>query len=171
MTDIRQASRGRLLLQRVRGLHYQCSLVPPTPNPTELIAGRAFERPQLASKSHTGARTLTTEPPGLLSGRVLLADSFAVPTTDTNFQVQPFSSGGTLPQNIGPTAGQLLVLSMKDVSRPGLVCTGGIASSNCAILIALPSRDEGFVSVALASGRQSLYLQSTYRLELDPEPA
>lgn len=112
-----------------------------------------------------------TPPTAPLSGRILVADSFAVPVTQTNFQVTPYTSGGTLPQDIGSTAGNLLVLSITDISRPDIVCTGGIGASNCAIMIALPRRDEGFVSAALASGRQNFYLQSTARLDLEPEPA
>lgn len=114
---------------------------------------------------------VTTEPPAPLSGRVLASDSFAVPVTQANFEVQPFTSGGTLPQDLESTAGKILVLSISDISRPDIVCTGGVGSSNCAIIIALPSRDEGFVSVVGSSGRQNYYLQSTYRLDVDPEPA
>ena len=63
------------------------------------------------------------------------------------------------------------MLAIRDVSRPDIVCTGGIGDSNCAILIALPRQDDGFVSVELASGRENFYLQSNYRLEEAPEPA
>jgi hypothetical protein len=113
---------------------------------------------------------VTTPPPPVLSGRVLAADSFAVPATTTNFTVDPYSSGGTLPADVGPTAGKLLVLSVRDISRPDIECTGGIGGSNCGIIVALPSRDEGFVSVQSESARRSFFLHSSYRLEPDPEP-
>ena len=113
---------------------------------------------------------VTAPPPPVLSGRVLAADSFAVPATTVNFTVDPYSSGGTLPADVGPTAGKVLVLSVRDISRPDIVCTGGIGGSNCAIIVALPSRDEGFVSVQTESARTNYYLHSSYRLELNPEP-
>lgn len=112
-----------------------------------------------------------TPPPGVLSGRVLAAGSFGVPATETNFRVDRYSSGGTLPADVGPTSGKLLVLSVRDLSRPDIECTGGIGGSNCAIIVALPTRDEGFVSVQSESARTNYYIQSTFRLELDPEPA
>ena len=114
---------------------------------------------------------VTTPPPPVLSGRVLAADSFLVPATTTNFTVDRYSSGGTLLADVGPTAGKLLVLSVRDISRPDIACTGGIGGSNCAIIVALPSRDEGFVSVQSESDRTNYFLHSSYRLELDPEPA
>jgi len=114
---------------------------------------------------------VTTTPPPALTGRVLVADSFFIPATETNFRVDRYSSGGTLPADVGPTAGKLLVLSVKDISRPDVECTGGIGGSNCAIIVALPTRDEGFVSVQSASGRTNYFIHSSYRLELDPEPS
>jgi len=114
---------------------------------------------------------VTAPPPPVLTGRVLAADSFFVPATQTNFTVDRYNSGGTLPPDVGPTAGKLLILSVRDISRPDIVCTGGIGGSNCAIIVALPSRDEGFVSVQSESARTQYYLHSTYRLEIDPDPA
>ncbi len=112
-----------------------------------------------------------SDPPAVVTGRVLAADTFRVPATDTNFQVQPFSSGGAIPADLGPTTGKLLVLSLRDASRPDIACTGGIGGSNCAIIVALPSREEGFVSVATTTGRRRLYIQSTFQLDVDPEPS
>ena len=113
---------------------------------------------------------VTTPAPPVLSGRVLAADSFAVPATGTNFRVDRYTSGSTLPADIGPTAGKLLVLSVRDISRPDIECTGGIGGSNCAIIVALPTRDEGFVSVQSESARTKYFIHSSYRLEIDPEP-
>ena len=117
------------------------------------------------------AELVTTPPPTVLSGRVLAAGSFDVPATETNFRVDRYSGGGALPADVGPTAGQLLVLSVRDVSRPNIACTGGIGGSNCAIIVALPTRSEGFVSVQTESARTNYYIHSSYRLELDPEPS
>jgi hypothetical protein len=114
---------------------------------------------------------VTAPAPPVLTGTVLAVDSFFVPATQTNFTVDQYSSGGTLPPDVGPTAGKLLILSVRDISRPDIVCTGGIGGSNCAIIVALPTRDEGFVSVQSESGRTPYFLHSTYRLEIDPDPA
>ena len=128
---------------------------------------------------------VTTPPPRILSGRVLVADTFTVPPTEDPLLLNLYSSGGVIPRDVGPTAGQLLVFSIRDVSRPDFVCTQGSSSgsgastaiarsherSNCAILVVEPSREEGFVSVQLTSGRRNYYLRSSFQLLLNPEPA
>jgi hypothetical protein len=71
---------------------------------------------------------------------------------------------------VGPTVGKVLVLSLRDVSRPDLICTGGTFESSCAVLEVLNDTEEGFVGLEFNSGRQNFYLQSTSRLDLLPEP-
>lgn len=70
-----------------------------------------------------------TPPPEPLTGTVLAADTFVVSATDVNFTVQPFSNGGTLPANIESAVGKLFIFSLRDISRPDVVCTG-LALSN-----------------------------------------
>ena len=94
-----------------------------------------------------------------------------------------YSTGGVISADVGPTAGRVLVFSLRDASRPDFVCTDLTSSSaatgptrshqrsDCAILVVEPTEDEGFVSVELSSGRVNYYLQSTFQLLLNPEPA
>lgn len=127
---------------------------------------------------------VTTPPPPVLTGRVLASDTFTVPPQDDPMLLAQYSSGGVIPTDVGPTAGSLLVLSIRDVSRPDFVCTAqstrssaatSIAlsheRSDCAILVAEPIREEGYVSVQTDVARRDYFLQSNYQLLLDPEPA
>jgi hypothetical protein len=121
--------------------------------------------------------------PPVLTGRVLAADTFTILPTEDPLLLALYSTGGILPNEVGPTAGRVMVLSIRDASRPDFVCTlqgsSGASStlarsherSDCAILVAEPTRDEGFVSVQSASARRNYYLQSNFQLLLDPEPA
>ncbi|MCH7563828.1 MAG: hypothetical protein IH968_08390 [Gemmatimonadetes bacterium] len=126
---------------------------------------------------------VTDPPPAVLTGRVLVANTFTVPPTDDPLLLAIYSSGGVIPADVGPTAGRLLVFSLRDASRPDFVCTDLTSSSaatgptrshqrsDCAILVVEPTEDEGFVSVESSSGRVNYYLQSTFQLLLNPEPA
>jgi hypothetical protein len=127
---------------------------------------------------------VTTPPPPVLTGRVLAADTFTVPPTVDPLLLNQYSSGGVLPDDVGPTAGRIMVLSIRDASRPDFVCTlqtnaSGAAKtlarsherSDCAVLVVEPTTDEGFVSVQTASARTKHYLISNFQLLLNPEPA
>ncbi|NNF28063.1 MAG: hypothetical protein HKN73_12630 [Gemmatimonadetes bacterium] len=105
------------------------------------------------------------------TGRVIVANSFVVEATDSAAGFDRYSSGATLPTDLGPTAGKTLVLSLRDALRPDIVCSGGTLDSNCAVLEVLEDPSEGFVGVALPSGRQRYFLQSTFRLDVVLEPA
>ena len=108
------------------------------------------------------------KPPDPVTGTVIAADSFVVPATETNFTVQLFSSSGPLIPTIAPSVGRVLVLSLRDQSRPDIVCVGGLFDSNCASLVVTPNR--GSLSVQLASGRRLWHLQSNFTLDEEPEP-
>ncbi len=109
-----------------------------------------------------------TPPPEPLTGTVIAADTFVVPATDVNFTVQPFSNGGTLPANIEPAVGKLFILSVRDISRPDVVCVGSLFQTNCASMVVFGGN--GRVSVELESGRRTWHLQSNFFLDENPEP-
>ncbi|MCZ6916577.1 MAG: hypothetical protein O7I93_07360 [Gemmatimonadetes bacterium] len=60
------------------------------------------------------------------------------------------------------------MLSLRDQSRPDIVCTGGLFDSNCASLVVTPNR--GSLSLELASGRRFWHLQSNFTLDEEAEP-
>lgn len=109
-----------------------------------------------------------TPPPEPLTGTVIAADTFVVSATDVNFTVQPFSNGGTLPANIESAVGKLFILSVRDISRPDVVCIGSLFQTNCATLVVF--RGNGRVDVELESGRRMWHLQSNFFLDENPEP-
>ncbi len=113
-------------------------------------------------------------PPDPLTGTVIATDSVGVvfvnafDLSNPNFFITHEFSGD-LPDDVEPTAGRLLVLSLQDVSRPGWTCTGGIFSSDCALLDVAEQRGSpGRLSVVLASGRRDFHIQSDFTLGDDP---
>ena len=114
------------------------------------------------------AELVETKPPDLLTGTVIAADSFVVQAAENDFTIELYSNSGPLIPSIPPSAGRLLVLSLKDQSRPDIVCVGGVFDSNCALLVVMPNR--GTLSVQLASGRQMWHLQSNFTLDEEAEP-
>ena len=107
-------------------------------------------------------------PPDVVTGTVIAADSFVVPATQVDFTVQLYSTSGELIPSIGPSAGRTLVLSLRDQSRPDIVCVGGIFDTNCALLVVFP--ELGSLSLQLASGRRLWHLQSNFTLDEEAEP-
>lgn len=109
-----------------------------------------------------------TPPPEPLTGTVIAADTFLVSATAVNFTVQPFSNGGTLPASIESAVGKLFILSVRDISRPDIVCTGSLFQTDCASIVVFGGN--GRVDVALESGRRRWHLQSNFFLDENPEP-
>ena len=115
-------------------------------------------------------------PPDPLTGTVIATDSVGVAfvnafdVSNPNFLITHEFSGN-LPDDVEPTAGRLLVLSLQDVSRPGWTCTGGTFSSDCALLeVAEQMGRPGRLSVVLTSGRRNFHIQSDFTLGDDPAP-
>ena len=109
-----------------------------------------------------------TPPPVPLIGTVLATDSFVVPATNVNFMVQPYTTGGDLIDNIESGAGKLFIVSVSDISRPDVICTGSLFQTNCASIVVFGGN--GRVNVALESGRRAWHLQSNFLLDDEPEP-
>ncbi|MCH7473849.1 MAG: SGNH/GDSL hydrolase family protein, partial [Gemmatimonadetes bacterium] len=68
----------------------------------------------------------------------------------------------------GTAVGKLFILSLRDISRPDIVCTGSLFQTNCATLVVF--RGNGRVDVELESGRRTWHLQSNFFLDENPEP-
>ena len=100
-----------------------------------------------------GGELVLTPPPAPLVGIVLAADTFVVPATNVNFMVQPYTTGGNLIDNIESGVGKLFIVSVRDISRPDIVCTGSLFQTNCASIVVF--RGNGRVNVALESGRRN----------------
>lgn len=109
-----------------------------------------------------------TPPPEPLTGTVLAVDTFVVSATDVNFTVRPFSNGGTLPASLESAVGKLFILSVRDISRPDVVCIGSLFQTNCATLVVFGGN--GRVDVELEFGRRTWHLQSNFLLDEIPEP-
>lgn len=106
----------------------------------------------------------------VLTGTVIAADSFVVLAMEQNFMVNPFASSGSLPGSIPSTQGALLVLSVFDQSRPGFECMGGVFDTNCASIIVFEDQVSPSLSVELASGRATWFLQNNFTLDPAPPP-
>ena len=111
---------------------------------------------------------MVTPPPAPLVGTVLAADTFVVLATNVNFMVQPYTTGGNLIDNIESAVGKLFIVSVRDLSRPDIVCTGSLFQTNCASIVVFGGN--GRVNVALESARHTWHLQSNFFLDDEPEP-
>ncbi len=109
-----------------------------------------------------------TPPPAPLIGTVIAADTFVVPATNVNFTVQPYTTGGNLIDNIESAVGKLFILSVRDISRPDIVCTGSLFQTNCASIVVFGGNCR--VTVTLELGRRTWHLQSNFFLDDEPEP-
>ncbi len=82
----------------------------------------------------------------------------------------------TVPADLGPTAGQLLVLSLRDSSRPNQFCdpedpTGGLFEGCAVVDWPFPGRRGiNLVELALNSGDRTFHLRMSDDLADDPEP-
>ena len=84
---------------------------------------------------------------------------------------------GTVPAGLVPAAGKVLVLSVRDLANPDLVCGGGNWSDTCASMVVLeqpgidPGRRPGRVELSLLTGRRTWYPQAdTVTLAEAPPP-
>ena len=82
----------------------------------------------------------------------------------------------TVPVDLGPTAGQRLVLSLRDASRPDQFCdptdpSGGLFEGCAVVDWPFPGRRGiNLVELALASGDRTFHLRMSDELSDDPEP-
>lgn len=117
--------------------------------------------------------------PTLLSAQIL-----AQGEVDLFFSTGPgsptFNSAITLPHtapaDLGPTAGRLLVLSLRDASQPDQFCdpadpSGGLFDGCAVVDWPFPGRRGiNLVELALDSGDRTYHLRMSDQLEDDPEP-
>jgi len=124
----------------------------------------------------------TPPPPPPPPTNIIAADSFdvipaeAVVFSDPNFLVAR-EALGTVPAGLVSGAGKVLVLSVRDLTNPDLVCGGGSWSDACASMVVLeqegidPGRRPGRVELSLLSGRKTWYPQAdTVTLAEAPPP-
>ena len=117
----------------------------------------------------------------VLSGTVIASDSFDVIPVQTADLSNPaflvthpwFEMFQT---SMGDTAGRLLVLSVRDLSRPSAICGPGDFTDDCAIMVVLersvaePGRRPGRLKVETQSGQITLFPWPDFRLQETPPP-
>ncbi len=115
-----------------------------------------------------------------LAGTVIAADSFdVVPVAvadiaDPEFLVVREHKGG-FPHTRNTAAGKVLVLSVRDLSRPEAVCSNATFSEECASMVVLErsegiGRRPGRISLSLTSGSLVLFPQLGSALANIPPP-
>ncbi len=121
-------------------------------------------------------------PPPPPPTNIIAADSFdVIPSGAVDFDDPAFLISreklGTVPAGVVPGAGKLLVLSLRDLNDPNLVCGGGSWSDACSSMVVLeqegiePGRRPGRVELSLMSGRKTWYPQAdTVSLAEEPPP-
>ncbi len=113
---------------------------------------------------------------------IIAADSFdvipvdAVVFSDPNFLVAR-EKLGTVPQGLVPSNGKMLVLSVRDLTNPNLICGAGSWSPTCASMVVLeqegvePGRRPGRLELSTTRGRRTWYPQAdTITLAEAPPP-
>ena len=124
----------------------------------------------------------TPPPPPPPPTNIIAADSFdVIPAGAVDFSDPAFLVAreklGTVPAGLVPAAGKVLVLSVRDLANPDLVCGGGNWSDTCASMVVLeqpgidPGRRPGRVELSLLTGRRTWYPQAdTVTLAEAPPP-
>ena len=113
---------------------------------------------------------------------IIATDSFQVIPVEVrvfggpNFPVE-FSKRGAMPQGLVPSDGKLLVLSVKDLNDPNLICGTGNWGSTCASMILIeqeglePGRLPGRLELSTTGGRKIWFPQAdTLTLAEAPPP-
>ena len=113
---------------------------------------------------------------------IIAADSFdVVPSGSVDFSDPNFLVAreklGTVPEGLVPGNGKLLVLAVRDLNNPELICGGGSWSDTCASMVVLeregiePGRRPGRVELSTMNGRKTWYPQAdTVSLAEVPPP-
>jgi hypothetical protein len=108
------------------------------------------------------------QPPAGLDADVMVGGSFDIPVTGSalvTYQVE-----GTLPEELEPTTGKVLILALRDISQPWLTCVGAATSSNCAVVQTQETVVPARVSLLSASRQVTFFLETTFELGEAPEP-
>ena len=121
-------------------------------------------------------------PPPPPPTNIIAADSFdvipaeAVVFDDPNFLVER-EKLGAIPQGLVPSNGKMLVLSVRDLTDPDLICGAGSWSPTCASIVVLeqegvePGRRPGRLELSTTRGRRTWYPQAdTITLAEAPPP-
>ena len=109
------------------------------------------------------------QPP--LPTNIIAAESFDVIPVDARVFNDPFflverEKLGAVPQGLVPSNGKLLVLSVRDLTDPDLICGAGSWSPTCASMVVLeqegvaPGRRPGRLELSTTGGRKTWYPQA-----------
>jgi hypothetical protein len=102
---------------------------------------------------------------------IIAADSFdVIPAEAVDFNDPAFlvarEALGTVPAGLVAASGKVLVLSVRDLANPDLLCGGGSWSDACSSMVVLeqegiePGRRPGRVELSLLGGRKTWYPQA-----------
>jgi hypothetical protein len=101
---------------------------------------------------------------------VLIAD-----VSDPKFLV-PYQWQNNLPSNLEPTAGKLLVFSLREITDPDADCGQSDFDASCASMVVIentveePGLRPGRLAVDLGSGPTTFFMRGNFTLTLNPEP-
>ena len=135
-----------------------------------LVACGGTEPPTSPVQEESGDDTL---PP---VGTVIAQDSIDIEInpdlTGTDF-VAGRQFVGSLPGSLPSTVGRQLVLVVRDLSNPDVVCDPGLFNVTCASMVVIDGLDElgrrpGRLSLSLSTGPVTLFIREDFTL--DPEP-
>ncbi len=109
-------------------------------------------------------------------GTVIAQDSIDIvlnpQLTGTNFVVgRQFT--GSLPSGLASTAGRQLVLVVRDLSNPDVVCEPGLFNVTCASMVVIdglgnPGRKPGRLSLSMSTGLATFFIRENFTLDLEP---
>ena len=82
---------------------------------------------------------------------------------------------GSLPSGIPSTAGRRLVLVVRDLSNPDVVCEPGLFNVTCASMVVIDGlgslgRRPGRLSLSMSSGPVTLFIRENFKLDPAPPP-
>jgi hypothetical protein len=80
---------------------------------------------------------------------------------------------GFLPTDLTSTAGQQLVLVVRDLSNPDVVCDPGLFNITCASMVVIDSiggrgRRPGRLSLSMSTGPVTFFIRENFTLDQEP---
>ncbi len=110
------------------------------------------------------------------AGIVIARDSIDI-DGDSNISGTDFVVGrqftGSLPSSLQSTSGRQLVLVVRDLSNPDVVCDPGLLNITCASMVVIDGlgdlgRRPGRVSVSTSAGPATFFVRENFTLDLEP---
>ena len=80
---------------------------------------------------------------------------------------------GSLPNSLASTAGRQLVLVVRDLSNPDVICEPGLFNLTCASMVVIdglgnPGRKPGRLSLSMSTGLATFFIREKFTLDVEP---